>query len=163
MNAIAEQFAERDVGSIFLYTHEAHPGETVPHLTSMEQKVAHATMLRDELGVSRPILVDALDGACHRAYGTMPNMTWIMKKGGMPIYKSDWTDARSVETALEYALQIVDRRRSRARLAPFKVERIDYRENDRERFFEGLARNGPKAVREYREFIQRREQQETAS
>ena len=34
------------------------------------------------------------------------------------------------------------------RLVPFKVERLDYRENDREGFYAGLARNGPKAVEE---------------
>jgi hypothetical protein len=67
MNAIAARFADQGVGSIFLYTNEAHPGERYPHLTSLEQKLRHARDLRDILGVRRPILVDALDGACHRA------------------------------------------------------------------------------------------------
>jgi hypothetical protein len=75
MNAIADRFASQNVGSIFLYTHEAHPGENYPHLASMERKFQHARDLREKLGVTRPILVDALDGACHRAYGSMPNMT----------------------------------------------------------------------------------------
>ncbi len=43
MNAIAERYCERDVGSIFLYTHEAHPGEHYPHLTSLAQKMRHAS------------------------------------------------------------------------------------------------------------------------
>ena len=72
MNAIAERWSGQGVGSIFLYTHEAPPGEHWPHLTSFEQKLRHARALRDELGVTRPILVDALDGSCHRAYGGMP-------------------------------------------------------------------------------------------
>ncbi len=38
MNALADRVAAGDVGSIFLYTNEAHPGEYYPHLTSMEQK-----------------------------------------------------------------------------------------------------------------------------
>ncbi len=38
MNALADRVAPGDVGSIFLYTHEAHPGEHYPHLTSMAQK-----------------------------------------------------------------------------------------------------------------------------
>ena len=65
---MAGRLAERDVGSVFLYTHEAHPGEHYPHLTSMEQKFRHARELRDVIGVTRPILVDALDGACHRFF-----------------------------------------------------------------------------------------------
>ena len=102
MNALAEQYASEKVGSIFLYTHEGHPGEVYPHLTSMEQKFKHARDLRDVLGVTRPILVDALDGACHRAYGSMPNMTWIFSRTGQVLYKSNWTDSRSVERACCY-------------------------------------------------------------
>lgn len=151
MNAIAERYADQDVGSIFLYTHEAHPGENYPHLTSMEQKARHARALRDLLDVRRPILLDALDGACHRAYGSMPNMSWIFNRAGVPIYKSDWSDARSVANAIEYFLDVVARRRLGERLAPFHVERLDYRLQDQAAFYQGLERDGPKAVQEYRD------------
>jgi hypothetical protein len=150
MNATAERFAAHEVGSIFLYTNEAHPGEYYPHLTSFEQKFRHARALRDLLGVSRPILIDALDGACHRAYGSMPNMTWIFNTSGTPIYKADWTDTRSVANAVEYFLNVLERRRGGERLAPFRVERLDYRTQDQAAFYAGLERDGPKAVREFR-------------
>ena len=104
MNALAQKYADQKMGSIFLYTHEAHPAEIYPHLTSMKQKFKHARDLRDVLGVTRPILVDSLDGACHRTYGSMPNMTWIFNKSGIPLYKSDWTDVVSVEFAIKYLL-----------------------------------------------------------
>lgn len=116
MNEIAKQFSERGVGSVFIYTHEAHPGEHYPHLTSMEQKFNHARDLRDKLGVRRPILVDSLDGACHRGYGSMPNMTWIFSAAGIPVYKSDWTDASSVANAVEYFAGTSVRRRKGDRL-----------------------------------------------
>ncbi len=151
MNDIAQRYAAGGVGSIFLYTHEAHPGDYYPHHTSMAQKFEHARALRDVLGVTRPILVDALDGACHRAYGSMPNMTWIFSRAGLPIYKSNWSDANSVENALDYFLDVVKRRRDQERLVPFLVERLDYRNNDNEAFYEGLERSGPKAVREFRD------------
>lgn len=150
MDAIAERFGPEDVGAIFLYTHEAHPGEHYPHLTSMEQKFEHAADLRDILGVTRPILLDSLDGACHRAYGSMPNMTWIFNRAGVPVYKSDWTDANSVANALTYFTAVKKRRREGIRLAPFRVERQDYRTVDPQGFEEGLKRNGPKALREFR-------------
>jgi len=151
MNALAKKYVDRNVGSIFLYTHEAHPGENYPHLTSMEQKIRHAEDLRDKLGVTRPILVDALDGACHRAYGSMPNMTWIFNRAGRPIYKSDWSDASSLANALDYFLEVQARKKNKERLAPFHVERLDYRDLDRAAFFEGLERSGPKAVQEFRD------------
>jgi hypothetical protein len=150
MNELSERFAARDVGSLFLYTHEAHPAEHYPHLTSMEQKLRHARDLRDGLGVTRPILVDSLDGACHRAYGSMPNMTWIFDRQGTVFYKSDWTDSRSVADALEMLLGVPARRRAGERAVPFRVQRIEYRSADREAFFRGLERSGPKAVREFR-------------
>jgi hypothetical protein len=149
MNAIAEKYASKGVGSIFLYTHEAHPAENMPHLTSMEQKYRHAQLLRDELGVSRPIVLDSLDGACHRAYGSNPNMTWIFSRSGQILYKSDWTDAHSVDSAIAYYLEVIARRRAGERMTTFLVERLDFREHDREKFDEGLARNGPKAVSEF--------------
>ncbi len=151
MNALAERYADRGVGSIFIYTHEAHPGEFYPHHTSMAQKFRHARALRDILGVTRPILVDSLDGACHRAYGSMPNMTWIFNRSGIPVYKSDWTDTHSVENALQYFLAVIERRRRGERVVPFRVERLDYRTRDPEAFFAGLARNGPKAVEEFKQ------------
>ena len=151
MNRMAEKYSDRKVGSIFLYTNEAHPGEFYPYLTSMEQKFRHARDLRDVLGVSRPILVDSLDGACHRAYGSLPNMTWIFNRSGMPLYKSEWTDVTSVELTIEYLLQVGERRRNRERLAPFRVERIDFRVQDQDAFYAGLERSGPKAVQEFRD------------
>ena len=151
MNAIADRYQAHDVASIFLHTNEAHPGEYYPHLTSMEQKLSHARDLRDKLGVTRPILIDALDGACHRAYGSMPNMTWIFARSGIPIYKSDWTNSHSVDNAIAYFLEVTERRRAGERVVGFHVERLDYRIQDHDAFYKGLERNGPKAVREFRE------------
>ena len=151
MNELAEQFSKQGVGSFFLYTHEAHPGENYPHLTSMAQKYEHAMDLRDKSGVTRPIILDALDGACHRTYGSMPNMTWIFNRSGIAVYKSDWSDANSVKNALAYFTEVIQRRKLGEQLAPFNVHRLDYRNQDRQAFYQGLERNGPKAVREFKD------------
>jgi hypothetical protein len=150
MENLAREFAPEKIGSIFLYTHEAHPGENLPHHTSFDQKIRHATLFMQEQNIQRSILVDALDGACHRVYGGMPNMTWIISRTGTPVYKSDWTDTYSVEMAIRYLLATRDRRRAGERLAPFRVERLDYRLQDQDAFYRGLARSGPKAVEEFK-------------
>ncbi|MBI4770133.1 MAG: hypothetical protein HY784_06910 [Chloroflexi bacterium] len=77
-------------------------------------------------------------------------MSWIFARSGAPVYKSDWTDARSPQNALEYFLGVSERRRAGERPAPFRVERLDFRIQGRAAFYQGLERNGPKAVREYR-------------
>jgi hypothetical protein len=104
MNTIADRFSGQGICPIFLYTHIAHPGEYYPHFPSMEQKFDHARDLHDRLYVTRLILLDSPNGACHRAYYSMPNMSWIFSKTGIPIYKSAWTDAHSLEIAIEYFL-----------------------------------------------------------
>jgi len=150
MNQLAKKFADKKIGSVFIYTHEAHPGENYPHFPSLTQKYQHAQDLKDILGVTRPIYLDSLDGACHRRYGSMPNMTWIFNRGGIVQYRGNWTDVDSVERSLVYLLEINQRRKNRETLAPFKVEKLEYRKSDREGFEKGLARSGPKAVEEYK-------------
>ena len=51
---------------------------------------------------------------------------------------------------MQYFVDVTRRRRSGERLAPFMVERLDFRIQDQDAFYAGLARNGPKAVREFR-------------
>ena len=100
--------------------------------------------------VKRPIYIDGLDGACHRAFGSMPNMSWIVDRGRRPVYKAAWTDADSVRSAIADLWAMRERRRSeRQILAPFHVERLDYRINDRQAFIEGLKLSGQKAVDEF--------------
>jgi hypothetical protein len=149
MNDIADKYADQGVGSAFVYTHEAHPGENYRHLTSMEQKYKHARALRDTLGVTRPIYLDVLDGACHTAWGGQPNMGFILTRGGAPVYKADWTHPPSVDEAIHYLLKIGKRRKSGERLAAFRTERQEYRFQDNDGFQKGLERNGPQAVSDF--------------
>jgi hypothetical protein len=149
MNAAAERFASQGIGSIFLYTNEAHPGENYPHHRSMEQKFKHAQALRDIYAVTRPILVDALDGACHRRYGGYPNMTWIINPSGTIMYKANWTSSASVVNTLDYLLNIPERRKQGERLSPFLVERVEYRQQDYSAFYGALRRNGQQAVDDF--------------
>lgn len=146
MNEAAERLADREVGSIFLYTHEAHPGENYPPHRTMADKVRAAQGLREHYGVNRPIYLDDITGDLHIAYGGLANMTWIFNKAGTPLYRSQWTDSPSSENAITYYLDVLERRRNRERLAPFKVERIDYRDVNKEKRLAGLAKAGQKAV-----------------
>lgn len=144
MDAIAEEFAGRGVASVFVYTREAHPAERYGHHVDFETKLHHARALRDELGVARAILVDDLDGPCHRAWGMLPNMAWIVLRGGTIGYKADWTDALDVAGALEELLEPTAGR------VAFYNERLRHRSVDHDGFMRGLERNGPKAVEDFK-------------
>ena len=149
MDDIADRYAGRGVTSVFIYTREAHPGENFPEHRNMEGKVNHARALRTDFGMRRRILVDELDGSCHRAFGILPNMTWILGRGGLVLYKSTWTAPADVEDALVQSLDHLERRRNGEPLAGFYAERLAWRAKDEETFQAGLERAGPRAVRDF--------------
>ncbi len=155
MDALAADFAERGFSSLFIYTREAHPAERLPYHTSFAQKLAQARRFREEQGVRRCILIDRLDGACHRAYGALPNMTWVILRGGVIAYKAAWTDAADVRLAMENVARIGELRRQGGRLAPFWTERLGFRVVDQAAFNAGLERNGPQAVADFAAFTRR--------
>lgn len=135
---------------MFVATREAHPGEAVPHHDSFEGKLAHARLLRDEIGIRRMILVDDLAGAGHLAYGGLPNMAWVVARGGRLIYKANWTSAANVEAFVERYGQARRRLPSPRLLATYETEQVEFRHLDHDAFRARLARNGPRAVAEFR-------------
>ena len=100
-------------------------------------------------GIERPVLVDNLEGDLHRAYGTLPNMTYIMAAGGKIIYRAAWTDERTIRMALDQVLHERKARRDGTRQTPYYLEWLPQRINIRERFVDGLAQIGERAVDEY--------------
>jgi hypothetical protein len=134
---------------VFVYTREAHPGENVGHHDTFKHKLACARLLRDEAGIRRPILVDDLSGTVHRRYGAMPNMTWVIDRGGRVVYKANWTSAANVEAFLSRFLAARQQRPPGGAQAMYETEQIEFRLTDRERFRKHLLRNGPRAVQEF--------------
>lgn len=147
MEAMAEEFADRAVSSVFLYSREAHPGENYSHHKTMDDKRHHARAFIEHSKLKRPVLLDDIRGTAHQAYGCLPNMTWIFGRGGVIVYKAAWTDPVDIRHALVSAVDFASRRVKEG-LMPYYSERQGFREPDRDDVLEGLARTGPKAVRE---------------
>jgi hypothetical protein len=134
---------------VFVYTREAHPGEHVPHHDSLERKQACAKLLREETGIGRDILVDDLAGTVHRAYGLMPNMTWVIDRGGRVAYKANWTSAVNVEAFLDRFLAARGGHPPGTTPVMYETQQAEFRYTDRTWFSEHLLRNGPRAVAEF--------------
>ena len=143
MDAIADRFADRAVRSVFVYTREAHPGELYRHHTSMEGKRENAKALREVVGITR-----SLRGEMALSPSQLPNMTWILGRGGLILYKSAWTDPEDVEDSLKRALDGLEHRGKGDKL-PFYSERLSWRIRDDDTFRELLARCGPQAVSDF--------------
>ena len=134
---------------MFVYTREAHPGESAPAHRTMDDKMAMARRFVERWGVERRMLVDALDGPLHRAYGTLPNMSYLVRRGGRLAFKSNWTDASTIRVALEQMLVEQATAAAGQRLTPYTVEWQAMRANDLEAFMSGLLDAGPRAVVEF--------------
>jgi hypothetical protein len=143
------EYADRAVNSVFIYTREAHPGEQYPAHTSFEQKFEYARKFREHSGVTRPILVDDLEGTTHRAFGTLPNMSYILNQAHTVLFRANWTDPLTIRFALDYHFGVQDRRRSGLRQNPFYAELHGFRWVDDEAFFDGLELAGQQAVDDF--------------
>ena len=155
MEELFRDYADRGVESVFVHVREAHPGQHFGPHDSLERKLAYVGEFQRLFDVRRPILVDDLEGSAHRAFGQMPNMTHILNSGHSVVFRSAWTDPETIRLALDYLLGVQARRRAGARLAPFYSELQGFRWVDDAAFQAGLARNGPRAVREFAEATQR--------
>jgi hypothetical protein len=108
--------------------------------------------MADRFDIRRPMLVDDLEGTVHRAYGALPNMTYVVRPGGIIVYRADWTDARSLSLVLEQMLHQGEQRRAGTRMTPYYVEWVPQRESDLEAFVEiVLEVAGRRAVEEFRD------------
>lgn len=107
--ALREKYRDRDVVFFVVYSKEPHAGET-RHFRKYEQhktyghKKRYAQELVAEFGMRTPVLIDDLDESVVRAFGRMPNMTFIVDKEGRIAYKSDWMEASRVEEMLDALL-----------------------------------------------------------
>ena len=81
----------------------------------------------------------------HRAYGLLPNMTWVLGRRGTILYKAMWTSAaRVADYVTRFEAQPADLRH-----APFFTEQLEVRRRDAPQFTRGLERNGPRAVADF--------------
>ena len=81
----------------------------------------------------------------HHAYGLLPNMSWVLDRGGSILYKAMWTSAAHIGDFLE------SRAASPAGPASgtFYAEQLGPIVRDRDAFYHGLERNGPRAGTEF--------------
>lgn len=99
MDALAERYAD-EVTVAVLYVREAHPGHSLgPHQT-LDSKLAAARECRAAAGIDRPIYVDEVGGAVHRAYGTLPNAVVVVGHDGIVSYRADWLDVDDLDAHL---------------------------------------------------------------
>ena len=91
------QEVRRSGVQVHLRLHEGSPSRReLPRHQTLEQKLAHARSLKKVLDVQRPILVDVVAGRGLELYGALPNMTYVIERGGKVLIRLDWTDLTTI-------------------------------------------------------------------
>jgi hypothetical protein len=134
-----------------VYVREPHPGERYGPHGSFEQKLGYAADCAAQDDIRTRVVVDDLDGTMHRAYGTLPNMVYILDREGRVVYKAMWTDHTDVAAALANIAWAEEQQARGIRVKPSYVERLafvpaTYEGDLRDRVF---GRAGPQAASDY--------------
>lgn len=151
LNELYRRYRDQGFEFLTIYVREPHPGENYGTHKTWEQKLQAAKDCRQQDGIQNPLIVDDLDGTMHRAYGSMPNMIYIVDKNGKVAYKAMWTDHEEIASVLEN-LVLADQLQSKGvRVKPSYTEKINYIPAQyagglREKVFD---RAGPQAWQDY--------------
>ena len=136
MDQMARDFAD-SVHWLFIYIREPHPDMYPDHRAhrSIEQEYQHARDMRDRHNTPRQILIDDLDGAVHRQWGGLPNMTWVIDHTGRVAYKAGWTVESDIRESLEDVVRVREIKRQLAESGgmtpPYYVETLSLRATKR--------------------------------
>ena len=95
------RFGDR-VHFVMVDVREAHPGKAVPQPQTLDQKMAHAQLLRDIHGFKFEVAVDDIDGTLHRALSPKPNSAYVLGKDGTILFRAQWAnDTNALAAALD--------------------------------------------------------------
>lgn len=159
MEALAQQHRDQGFEFLFIYTREAHPAERWPAHRSFEQKLEQARQFQAYINSQRDILVDSLDGRAHRLYGQRPDMTWILDRNGIVLFKSFWSRPDLTQEVIGDILAAQDERKRGLYGQPFYTERVAWRRPDPSHD-DVMAENGPQALEDWKRFAEARRQRE---
>jgi hypothetical protein len=120
LEGLHRRFGEA-VHFVLVQVREAHPGDYLTQPDDFATKVAHASRLRDDLGVSFTVAVDDLEGSFHTSLDPKPNAAYLVEADGTIVFRSMWS---SDEVGMSAALAAVasgrapERRESTRKLRP---------------------------------------------
>ena len=89
-----------DVEFLVVYVREAHPGSRQGAHATLAQKLSVARKSRHVYDEIRSVVVDDLDGSMHRAYGSFPNMVYVINPDGVVVYRCDWAFPHLIDRVL---------------------------------------------------------------
>ncbi len=101
LKELHRRFGDR-VRFVMVDVREAHPGKAVPQPKTLDEKMAHAGLLRDLHGFQFEMTADDIDGTLHRALSPKPNSAYVLGKDGTILFRAQWAnDTKALAAALD--------------------------------------------------------------
>ena len=102
-----------DVEFLVVYVREAHPGSRQGTHATLAEKLSVARKSQKIYDEIRSVVVDELGSLLHRAYGSFPNMVYVINPDGVVVYRCDWAFPHLIGRVLSERpeLHLVERKR----------------------------------------------------
>ena len=160
LEALRAEFEPKGFRFFVVYTRECHPAENYPQHSSYEDKVECASVCRELERVTTPIIVDTLEGDIHQAYGSLPNMCYVVDKRGRIYYRSQWAAHDELKEILNDLVHMAAEVQRRGSELPdgrvFYYERLRVHNTDQEARQRIFDRAGQRAHQEWADVFARR-------
>lgn len=87
-----------------VYVREPHPGEPAYRRYVQPQNLEQRRQYAQELAATRhmkaTVVVDTMDDAVSKQFGSLPNMVYVIDRNGTIVYKATWTMAEKIDQVL---------------------------------------------------------------
>lgn len=104
MQQLKAKYEDHGVEFVSMYVREPHPGErgfpAYRQHENYEHKLGYARELAEMKHLDIPLMVDGVDGKHHEDLGNLPNMAYVVDKGGRVRYHAAWLLADEVDEIL---------------------------------------------------------------
>ena len=105
VEALRSRFRERGVEFVVVYVEDPHPEERgfrdIPQAQSIEERTRYAERLITERDMEATVVVDEMDDAVSKRFGSLPNMVYVIDREGQIAYHATWTMPGQIESVLE--------------------------------------------------------------
>ncbi len=99
------QYGDRGVEFVVVYVEDPHPLEPgfreIPQPRSIEERTQYAQRLVAERDMEATVVVDEMDGAVWKRFGSLPNMVYVIDREGRVAYHATWTMPDQIGSVLE--------------------------------------------------------------
>ncbi len=104
IESLKKKYGARGVEFVVVYVEDPHPGEPgyrdYRQPETFDERKRYADRLVAERGMEATVVVDDMDDAVWKQYGSLPNMIYVVDREGKIAYHATWTMADKIDRVL---------------------------------------------------------------